>query len=146
MTEIPDYKELGAMVNALKNDTEVYFNRTEMALQTITRPKNDRLSYTKPVCDHFWIELPGDLQKDAMSLAKRLLDLAGHIAEAVRKAPLTSEADQRDVMMGIKVMPPALLLRRFQYSAIEVLHDEGDVLVDNIVELSDDNTCALRDH
>ena len=100
MTEVLAQEDLGVLLDALKRDAEEYFDHTEAVLGTVPRP--DRWNpYDR---DHFWSELPLGVCDEAKNLADRLLALAGQIADAVRKAPLASEADQRDVMTGTKAM------------------------------------------
>ncbi|MFH1236459.1 MAG: hypothetical protein V1685_06020, partial [Parcubacteria group bacterium] len=138
MTEVLAQEELGALLDSLKSDAEEYFDRTEAALVMVTRP--DKWSHYDR--DHFWTELPPDVRDEAATLADHLLALAGHIADAVRKAPLASEADQRDVMTGTKAMRAALYLRQFHSWTTEVLHDEGTVLGIQPAGQSDDNPSA----
>lgn len=138
MTELSAHNKLIVLLDALKKDTEEYFDRTETILVTVPRP--DRWSHYDR--DHFWTELPPDVHDEAAKLSDRLLTLAGHIADAVRKAPLASEADQRDVMTGTKAMRAALYLRQFHSWTTEVLHDEGTVLGVQPAGQSDDNPSA----
>lgn len=128
MTDKSEHEELGTMLEALKKDAEVYFGRAEAALEMVSPP--DRWSHESYDTrhDYFWTKLPQDVRIEAGKLAERLLALAGHIADAVRKAPLASEADQRDVMTGTKSMRAALFLREFRSWTTDVLHDEGTVL------------------
>ena len=119
-----EQKGLGILLVALERDVVAYFDRAEVALKDIARP--DR--WERPDRDYFWDELPEQLREEAEGLVKRLLELAGSIADAVRNAPLASEADQRDVMTGTKAMRAAILLRRFQSWTTDVIHDEGTVL------------------
>jgi hypothetical protein len=112
------------MLDVLKMDGEAYFDRTEAALKVVPRPSR----WMHDNRDHFWAELPQELRDEAGRLTERLLALAGYIADAVGKAPLASEADQRDVMTGTKAMRAAFFLREFRSWTTEVLHDEGTVL------------------
>jgi hypothetical protein len=105
-------------------DAEAYFDRAAFTLAAV--PRLERWEPSNR--DHFWEKLPDLLQKEAAVLVRRLLDLAGPIADSVRNAPLASEADQRDVMTGTKAMRAALVLRQFRSWTTEVLHDEGTVL------------------
>lgn len=128
MTDMSEHEELGTMLEALKKDAEAYFDRTQTALERIPRPSGWIIGRDDNRPDYFWTELPQEVRSGAEKLAERLLALAGHIADAVRKAPLASEADQRDVMTGTKSMRAALFLREFRSWTTEVLHDEGTVL------------------
>jgi hypothetical protein len=128
MTNIAENEELTTMLDALKRDAEAYFERTQLALKELSRL--DRWSHKSYDTrhDYYWRELPLEVHNEAERLAERLLALSGQIADAVRKAPLASEADQRDVMTGTKSMRAALFLREFRSWTVEVLHDEGTVL------------------
>jgi hypothetical protein len=84
--------ELSNLLVSLERDVVAYFDGAEAALKDIPRPAR----WDHPDRDHFWGELPEQLREQAEGLVKRLLDLAGAIADAVRNAPLASEADQRD--------------------------------------------------
>jgi hypothetical protein len=138
MTEVSMYKELVVLLDALKKDAEEYFGKTETILVTVPRPER----FSNFDRDHFWKDLPQDVHDEAAKLADRLLTLAGRIVDAVRKAPLASEADQRDVMTGTKVMRAALYLREFRFWTTEVLHDEGTVLGVHPAGQSDDDPSA----
>jgi len=108
VTDQPEQAALGASFAALGRDAEAYFDRAAAALAEIPRDRWERPR------DMFWAELPAELREEAGRLMQRLLALAGPIADAVRNAPLASEADQRDVMTGTKAMRAALLLREFR--------------------------------
>ena len=57
-------------------------------------------------------EAPIALRDEADAIIKRLLPLMATAARAVINAPLTSDADQHDVMVGTKAMRAALLILR----------------------------------
>lgn len=138
MTDQPEHGALGASFAALGRDAEAYFDRAAAAVATIPRPER----WDRPDRDHFWVNLPGPVREEAEALVQRLLELAGPLADAVRNAPLASEADQRDVMTGTKAMRAALLLRQFRSWTTEVLHDEGTVLGVQPAGQSDDDPSA----
>lgn len=131
-------KDLSILLATLEQDVLEYFDQAEAALKDIPRP--DRWDH--PDRDHFWKELPEQLREEAEALVKRLLELAGLIAAAVNRAPLASEADQRDVMTGTKAMRAAILLRHFHSWTADVLHDEGTVLGVQPAGQSDDDPSA----
>jgi hypothetical protein len=130
--------DLNIQINELEQDVLAYFNQAEAALKDISRP--DR--WDRPDRDHFWKELPEPLRDEANALVGRLLKLAGLIANALKMAPLASEADQRDVMTGTKAMRAAIFLRYFSSWATDVIHDEGTVLGVQPPGQSDDDPCA----
>lgn len=138
MTDMLDRETLGASLDALGKDAKAYFDRAEAALAEIPRPER----WSRPARDYFLVQLPPKEREEAGRLAERLLTLAGHVADAVRNAPLASEADQRDVMTGTKAMRAALLLREFRSWTTEVLHDEDRVLGVQPAGQSDDDPSA----
>ena len=131
MINISENEELSTILDALKKDAEAYFDRAQLALEEVLGKevlgKTTRY-YQELERDYYWTELPQEVHDQAEILAEHLLALAGLIADAVRKAPLVSEADQRDVMTGTKSMRASLFLREFRSWTTEVLHDEGTVL------------------
>jgi hypothetical protein len=142
-----DQLEHGTLIDSLDRlavDSSLYFKKAEATLTNVQREEN----WHRFERDHFWAELPPNLHEEAISLAERLILLAGMIAAAIRNATLASEADQRDLMTGTKAMRAALLLRRFNSWTTEVLHDEGTVLGVQPAGQSDGQPCppetALR--
>jgi len=138
MKEEIDQMDLNIQIDALEQDVLAYFNQAEEALKDISQP--DR--WERPDRDHFWRELSERLREEANTLVRRLLKLAGPIANTVKMSPLASEADQRDVMTGTKTMRAAILLRYFSSWTTDVLHDEGTVLGVQPPGQSDDTPCA----
>jgi hypothetical protein len=138
--------ELRALFDGLKMDAAGYFRKTEEALEgieIIERPpwyaaqKEDWVER-----DQYWVKLPEEIRGDAKRLNNRLVSLMGQVARAIRNAPLSSEADQRDVMTGTKAMRAALLLRRFRSWNTQVLNDEDTVLGVTPAGQSDDEALA----
>ncbi|MEO8766874.1 MAG: hypothetical protein ABI363_00780 [Nitrosospira sp.] len=111
-------------LDALGRHAEAYFGRARAVLVEVPRPE----SWDSPERDYFWGKLPPEGCEEAKNIAEHLLTLAGQIADAVRNALLASEADQRDVMTGTKIMRAALFLREFSSWTMQVLHDEDRVL------------------
>lgn len=96
-------------------------------------------TYERGNRDLYWSQLSDAQRRVCRELADRCLDLAGQLAEAARNSPLASDADVRDVMIGAKTLRATLLLRKFYYAPIEVLHDEGMVLGVQPASQSDDD-------
>lgn len=138
MSDQLEHGTLSVSFDQLAIDSESYFEKAEASLTNVQREENWRRFER----DHFWAELPPNLCEEAISLAERLISLAGVIAPAVRNAPLASEADQRDLVTGTKAMRAALHLRRFSSWTTEVLHDEGTVLGVKPSGQSDDQPCS----
>jgi hypothetical protein len=134
MTDQQDNIDLRTLLEGLKVDAEGYFSKAKDALDGIKidewgvsfRHLSDleRLSAR----DRYWAELSEEIRSEAKRLYDRLVSLMGQVARTVRNAPLASEADQRDVMTGTKIMRAALLLRRFRSWDTEILNDEDIVL------------------
>jgi hypothetical protein len=128
MTDQQECSQLSELLDGLRTDVDEYF---EKAFDAIF----DRdLQFKQPAVlgaserDKYWSRLTEEIRAEAKRLDRRLVSLMGQIARAVRNAPLTSEADQRDVMSGTKAMRAALLLREFRSWDTEVLNDEDIVL------------------
>lgn len=141
MSEQLEVADLRSSVEGLGVDADQYFEKMEIALSEISRD----LRWEKPHRDYFWSKVPGQVQEEASALVRRLLTVAGQMTTAVEKASLVSEADQRDLMTGIKAMRAALLLRRFRSWTTEVLYDEDTVLGIHPAGQSDDDACSPED-
>jgi hypothetical protein len=103
--------ELSTLLDGLKTDAAAYFSRCD---EFAPDEENDDWRWLTDRVrgrDEYWVLLPGELHAEAKRLDQRLVSLMGHISRTVRKVPLASEADQRDVMTGTKAMRAALLLR-----------------------------------
>ncbi len=144
MTDIAEPESLYASLDSLQNDAEVYFDKAGIALENIPRPDRWSTDSGPNHRDHFWAALPPERREKAEMLAERLLALTGQIANAIRNAPLASEADQRDVMTGTKAMRASLFFRSFRSWTTEILHDEGTFLGVQPGGQSDDAPSAPR--
>jgi hypothetical protein len=134
MTNETEESELHRLLAGLKIDAEAYFKKAEKLLDGVEisessfgwilsdQPRNwdER--------DQYWSKLPDGLKDEARRVDNRLVSLMRQVARASQNAPLSSEADQRDVQTGTKAMRAALLLRRFRSWSTEVLNDEDVVL------------------
>jgi hypothetical protein len=126
-----EHIELSTLLDGLKIDSADYFERAEGALEGVEI--EERVPWwpdepDKADRDRYWVKLPAQIRDEAKRLNNRLVSLMGQVARAIRNAPLSSEADQRDVMTGTKAMRAALLLRRFRSWDTEILNDEDTVL------------------
>jgi hypothetical protein len=133
MTDNDETTGLRALLNGLAVDAGAYFGKAKRDLAAFaSEEENNGLAgfFGQQFGDRdkFWEKLPTEVRDEAARLNDRLVSLMGQLARSVRKTPLASEADQRDVMTGTKAMRAALLLRRFRSWDPEVLHDEGTVL------------------
>jgi hypothetical protein len=76
----------------------------------------------------YWNHVPDEMQAHADTLVRRLLAWGGQFAPLLKVAPLASESDQRELMLGIKSIRSAILLRKFRHQDADVLHNEDVVL------------------
>lgn len=119
-------KDIRALLRAVSADAEKYFSDT----RTYAKQKDDDvpfLSYYKDV-NHYWDQLPEQLQESANTLIARLLPPCAALAEATRTSPLTGTEDLQDVKIATKAIRAALRLRRYTYREPDAIHDEGTVL------------------
>ena len=119
MTEGQGIEDLQGLLDGLKVDAATYFEKADA--------EPDGTSFSENGSE-LWSSLSESLQQEARRLRQRLVSLMGQIAQAVKSAPLTSPADQRDVMTGTKAMRAALMLREFYSWDTEILNDEDVVL------------------
>ena len=139
--------ELSALLDGLKIDAAGYFKRAEEALEGVEISESSLGWATSQLQswverDRYWAKLPEEIRGEAKRLSDRLVSLMGQVARAVRNAPLSSEADRRDVMTGTKAMRAALLLRCFRSWNTEILNDEDVVLGVTPAGQSDDEPFA----
>jgi len=73
-------------------------------------------------------KLPEEIQRAGDEIINQLIDLAPHASEAVRRSPMLSDSDSREVGHAVKGMRAALRLANYRHWDPEVLHDEGQVL------------------
>ena len=125
--------ELGRLLAGLCANAATYFQRTQEALEGVEIsearfPGAPFDAETPSERDRYWSELSIEIREEAMRLENRLVSLMGQVTRAVRSAPLSSEADQRDIMTGTKAMRAALQLRRYRSWEAQILNDEDTVL------------------
>lgn len=119
MIEQSEVDELASLLDGLKVDAAAYFAKAERTAEGLQR------SY---LTNDYWWALDEQTRGEANRLRQRLMSLMGQVAKRVGNTPLTSAADQRDVMIATKVMRAAIMLCDFEWSDIEVLHNEDVVL------------------
>jgi hypothetical protein len=83
MKDEMDQMDLRMLLDKLEQGVLAYFVQAEATLKGIPRP--DR--WGRPDRDQFWKELPEQLRNESETLVRRLLELAGLIANAVNRAP-----------------------------------------------------------
>jgi hypothetical protein len=137
MAEQMRLDEIVDRLSLLATDASAFFDKAQIELEEISR--EGRFGVGSPERDHFWEGLSDGLRHEARALVSRLLSLAGHVVTAAREAPLASDADARDVMLGTKAMRAALQLREFRSWDTEVIHDEGTILGTNPPGQSDES-------
>ena len=117
--------ELREILVALMNDVEKYFAAVTSAL-----PQEDGVPPFSGYhsANHYWDQLPNELQSAADALVGRLLPPCAELADLVHSSPLTGSEDLQDVKIATKAMRAALRLRRYSYREPDAIHDEGTVL------------------
>jgi len=132
MTEETEESESHRLLAGLKVDGQTYFDRVEKVLADLEISEAPYPWRTSPddwnERDKYWSKLPREGQDEAKRLVERLVSLGRQVAPAAQRAPLSSEADQRELLTGIKAMRAALLLRRFRSWDTEILNDQDIVL------------------
>lgn len=73
-------------------------------------------------------KLPEAVLKEGDIIISQLVELAPHASEAVRRSPMLSDSDIKEVGHAVKGMRAALRLADYRHWDPEVLHDEGQVL------------------
>jgi len=127
MNSIKTSKDLTQTLRRLRTEGFEYF---ENSAPIISEP-NDLHGYwelSEKSRDYFWLKLTPELQEKANSLILEIIKVGERLAKEARDGLLTSEADEREVSVGVKALRAAILFRRFQSWDTEVIHDEGRVL------------------
>ena len=125
-----DERSIIDQITELHRDAISFFDRASSFLKTNGAWQEDTggtFDYSNRYID-YWVALPEDAQREANLLAARLAALAQQVAPAIRRAPLLTEADEREAGHAFKGMRSALKFRDFEFEDAQVLHDEGTVL------------------
>ena len=117
-----DFSDTRETIGRLRSDAAECFD----VLSAL--PESEDPYWGTPQLDHFWDQLDNDMKHRSRDLQRELLEAIKPIANALSFSALTTDADRRDLTISIKTARAALRLRRFDFSEIEVLHDEGVVL------------------
>jgi len=106
-----------------------YFTIAEEHLKKLEKePDEDYLMFMEQRRTEYWKLLPLDIREVAEKILKTLTLLAGEVGVAVRRSPLLSETDERDIGFATKGMRSAIRMKRYWYREPEIAHDEGTVL------------------
>ncbi len=127
MEKITDAKAIRMALQSLAKIATGYFQKAEDELANVQEP-NDYSWSARPEPEFYWSQLTAELQSEATKLIKQLYELFPMIATAVERTPALTIADQREIGSAVKKIRAAMRFRRYLYSEIEVLHDEGIVL------------------
>lgn len=73
-------------------------------------------------------KLPEPILKEGNEIIDQLVELAPQASEAVRRSPMLSDSDGKEIGHATKGMRAALRLADYRHWDPEVLHDEGQVL------------------
>jgi hypothetical protein len=77
---------------------------------------------------NYYAKLPKAVRKAGDSIIDQIIELAPQASEAVRRSPMLSDSDIKEVGHSVKGMRAALRLANYRHWGPEVLHDEGQVL------------------
>ncbi len=123
-----DNLELRSTFRSIFDEADTYFDAA--ALVAMIDPKEESFGWTppQPSTDHYWEQVPSELQVVADELITRVLSACAELAGQTRLSPLAGPEDTRDVKLAAKRMRSALTLRKYHYREADVLHDEGSVL------------------
>jgi len=105
----------------VKSRAESYFKRVKRQAANATAEKH---SWRESDQSDLFAGLPARLRTEGDRLVAEVVGLMEPASSLVRQSP----ADYHDLAVSIKQMRAALRLRRYRYSDLEVLHDEGTVL------------------
>lgn len=121
-----DNSELRSAFRSISVEADKYFDSA--ALVAIEPDEETFGLFPMLSTDHYWEQLPSDLQVVADELITRVLNACAALAGQTRSSPLAGPEDTRDVKLAAKRMRSALTLRKYHYREADVLHDEGNVL------------------
>ena len=121
---------------ALSKDVEQYFAAAADLIPKVVEKHSFFLSDIH-FGDHYWAQLPDDLQLTANNLADRLIQPCTELAMLTRSSPLSGPEDLQDIKIATKSMRTALKLRLYSYKKADVIHDEGSILGLNPAEQTD---------
>jgi hypothetical protein len=119
-------KDIRGLIRDAVNDAEKYFSQVRAVMMQKADDGPFRSYYVDP--DHFWGQLPDELQATAKTLVGRFLSPCAALAEATRTSPLTGAEDLQEVKIATKAIRAALRLRSYVYREPDAIHDEGSVL------------------
>jgi hypothetical protein len=111
-------------LNEIRLRANVYFSKV---LEEIPNEVSED-KYNYRVSHNYWKDLTEKLKEESSEISASIALLAQRTGPAIRRAPLLTEADEREASHAFKGMRAALRFRDFQHDDVEVLHDEGTVL------------------
>lgn len=130
--------EISEILHAVSNDALKYFDEAEkIAFVEEVDIFGSRFPRVQPY--YYWNQLTDELREKAIQLIHRILPPCAQLAELAKTSALTGTEDMQDVKLATKSIRAALQLRKFHYSSLEVLHDEGTVLGVRPAEQSENN-------
>lgn len=110
----------------------VYFKK---CVASIGPPPSHFSAFDSP-----WKHLPKALWAHSERISAMLTELAHAVGPAIRRSPLLTEADEREIGHLIKGMRATLRFKKFVHWDTDVIHDGGQVLgVRRAGESSDEN-------
>lgn len=131
--------DLKVVFKSISNDANKYFDEAD---KCVIEANNPHFRYGPYETNYYWDLLPEELTERGKDLIARLLPTCAQLAEKTRSSPLTGSEDTQDVKLATKAIRAALYFRKFSYSKIEILHDEGSFLGVQPAEQNEDQALS----
>lgn len=120
-----DIESIEKSFRQIKSVAKEFFNQVDSFVQTKTSESND-FSRNYDYID--WDELPENIKEKSHSIQKIVISTLGNLQKHIKLSSLLNEVDEIELITCLKSMRAGLRLKRYTYSAINVIHDEGMVL------------------
>ena len=117
--------EIKEVLRALTLDVDEYFASVENVFK---QDGKSRYTSSYEPANHFWDQLPPELQETARVIINQLLPICATLADQAGSSPLTGTEDLQDIKIATKTMRAALRLRKYSYREPDAIHDEGAIL------------------
>lgn len=112
-------EDLRAEVEKLQGRAMSFFAKSSVVLKEVER--REWYGYLSP--DYYWSKMIPELQVEGQEIAGAIVVLGQKMAVSCRGALLVSDADLKDLVVAIKKMRAAVLLRQYLYAAPEEVYD-----------------------
>ena len=118
----------GRLQAITKQAVQYFIDAEEVVEEPEYKKDVEPFFFGSATAEHYWNQLPPELQETASKIVDELLPICAFIADFARSSPLTGTEDVRDIKSSAKKMRAALRLREYDYRDADVVHDEGTVL------------------